>query len=508
MNWKLLGIPLAAMLMAICHGAETMAYHFASEPDLPTRVSECPVLNVAPAATPFVAVGDEIHDLTEVLRNAKVPLVGGWAVWNQTQRLLVAHAGILDQWRIAQLSGFRGQICHTKVTLDWIRSEKPAASTQENDPVFASVGLLSKSATKSTASSHVVDPSGAWSFSVEGESTIGETNFIDSRFEVAWTGPDGDSTQHGDFTTHVCITDGNTLPLASWYVAGHGPAWRVTAKGEIQLADGTAWREALLRQVGDKAEVCGESIAESNSKEFRELPSAGDRKLLTKALGREVIRALVGMSTEQNSAIDPFAEPPNPSPELLPDLPDLVIPANLGDILSGHLLDLRTAITAAGIPLGTDDFVAYDPLAERLVVYCKEQKTLDMLEKIFMVMCCRGIPTNVDCAVWLADGAALESPWTSLSLLVRSGMGSKFELCDAKDQPITTFDVELMVGSEMAIMDLCYDFNVHVQQQSTNLEWQGRTAVTLSNGIPVVTDATKLPDGRSLKQGLRATVVK
>ena len=56
----------------------------------------------------------------------------------------------------------------------------------------------------------MVDPSGAWSFAVEGESTIGETNLIDSRFEVAWTGPDGDSTQHGDFTTHVCITDGNS----------------------------------------------------------------------------------------------------------------------------------------------------------------------------------------------------------------------------------------------------------------------------------------------------------
>lgn len=508
MNWKLLGIPLAALLMAICHGAETMAYHFASEPVLPTSVSECPVLKAAPTATPFVAAGDEIHDLTEVLRSAKIPLVNGWAVWNQTQRLLVAHAGILDQWRIDELSGFRRQILHAKLTLDWIRSEKSATSTCGNDLVFASVGILSRSAVKSAVSSHVVDPSGDWSFSVEGESTVGERNGINTQLSVSWKGPDEDSTQHGNFTTGVFITDGNTVPLASWYVAGHGPAWQVTAKGEILLADGTAWREALLRQVGDKAEVWVESTAESNSKEFRELPSAGDRKLLTKALGREVIRALGGMSTEQNSAIDPFAEPPNPSPELLPDLPDLVIPANLGDILSGSLLDLRTVITAAGIPLGMDDFVAYDPLAERLVVYCKEQKTLEMLEALFMVMCCRGIPTNVECAVWLADGAALESPWTRLSLLVRSGMGSKFKLCDAKDQPLTTFDVELMVGSEMAIMDLRYDFKVHVQQQATNLEWQSRTAVTLSNGIPLLTDTTKLPDGRSLQQGLRATVVK
>ena len=508
MNWKLLGIPLAALLMAICHGAETMAYHFASEPTFATHASECPLLKVAPAATPFTAAGDEIHDLSEVLRSAKVPLVNGWAVWNQTQRLLVVHAGILDQWRIDELSGFRRQILHAKLTLDWIRSEKSATSTCGNDLVFTSVGILSRSAVKSTASSHVVDPSGDWSFSVEGESTVGERNGINTQLSVSWKGPDEDSTQHGNFTTGVFITDGNTVPLASWYVAGHGLAWQVTVKGEILLADGTAWRKALLRQVGDKAEVWVESTAESNSKEFRELPSAGDRKLLTKALGREVVRALGGMSTEQNSAIDPFAEPPNPSPELLPDLPDLVIPANLGDILSGSLLDLRTVITAAGIPLGMDDFVAFDPLAERLVVYCKEQKTLEMLEALFMVMCCRSIPTNVECAVWLADGAALESPWTRLSLLVRSGMGSKFKLRDAKDQPITNFDVEPVLASETAIMDMRYDFKVHLQQQTTNLEWQSQTTVNLSNGIPVLTDATKLPDGRSLKQGLRATVVK
>lgn len=505
MNRKLLWIPLAAMLMAICHAAETMAYHFASEPDLPTRISECPMLKAGPVATPFVAAGDELRDLTEALRSAKVPLVNGWAIWNQTQRLLVAHAGILDQWRIAQLSGFRGQTCHTKMTLDWIRSEKPATSTQESDPVFASVGLLGKSGMKSTASSHVVDPSGDWSFSVEGESTIGEANFIDSRFEVAWTGPDGDSTQHGDFATNVCITDGNTLPLASWYVAGHGTAWRVTAKGEILLADGTAWREARLRQVGDKAEVCVDSADESFWTGFRELPSAGDRKLRTKVLGPNVIRDLSGMSTERNGGADPSAEKPTSPAEPPLKLPDLVIPANLGDTLTGSFLDLRAPITAAGVPLGEEDVAAYDPITDRLVVYCKEEQTSDKLEQLLMVWVCG--PSYVECAAWLTDGAVPESPWVSLSLLARSGGKSKFELLDAKDQPIATFEAEPTLSSDVVI-DLRYDFNCHLQQQATNLEWHSNAAVTLSNGIPTLTDATKLPDGRSLKQGLRATVVK
>ncbi len=508
MNRRLLGIPLAAMLMAICHGAETMAYHFASEPRLPTRVSDCPLLKAAPAATPFVAASDELRDLTEALRSAKVPLVNGWAIWNQTQRLLVVNGDTIDQLRIDELSRFREQTLHAKLTLDWIRSENSATSTKESDPVFASVSFLGKSAMKASAASHVVDPSGDWSFSVDGESTVSETKGINSQIDVAWKGPEGDSTQHGNITTGIFIPDGSTVPLASWHVAGQGRAWRLTAKGEILLSDGTAWREARLRQVGDKAEVCVKSTDESNSNRFRELPSSGDRKLLTRPEEHYLIVDFFGMTTGRDNGADPFAEPPNPSPESLPDLPDLVIPSNLENVLSGPFLDLRKPITAAGIPLGADDFVAYDPLAERLVVYGKEQQAIDMLEQLFMVMCCRGFPANVECAFWLSEGAVPDSPWMNLSLLVRSGMRSWFKLRDAKDQPIATFDVEPMVGSEVAMIGLRYDFKVHLKQQSISLDWKNETAVTLSNGIPVLTDATKLPDGRHLKQGLRATVVK
>lgn len=507
MTRKLLGIPFVAMLMAVCHGAETMAYHFASEPVIPALLSGCPLLKVAPAATPFVASGDELRDLTEVFRNAKVPLANGWAIWNQSQRLLVVHGGIIDQWRIEKLSEFREQTRHAKLTLNWIRDEESATPTQKNDAVFVSLGLLSKSAIKTTASSHVVDPSGDWSFSVDGESTVDGNNGIHSRIGVAWKGPDGDSTQHGTITTNIFITDGNTLSLASWHVAGHGPAWRMTINGGILLADETAWRKALLRQAGEKTEVVNPADL-TYEVEFHELPTAGDRKLLTKELGRDIIQDFLGLPTEHNRVADPFAEPPNPTPEQLPDLPDLAIPANLGNVLPGPLLDLRTLITASGVQLGADDFVAYDPLAERLVVYCKEERTVDMLEQLFMIMYCHGLSPNIECAAWLTDKAIPESPWVNLSLLAKSGMKSEIKILDAKDQPIATFEVEPIMGGKIAIVELGYDFNCHLQQQSTNLKWHNQSSVNLSDDVPFVTDATKLPDGRSLKQGLRAKFIK
>lgn len=509
MTRKMLGAPFAAMLfMAVCHGAETMAYHFASEPAFPiTRISDCPLLKAAPAATPFVNAGDELRDLTEVMRSAKVPLADGWAVWNQTQRLLVVHGSMMDQWRIDGLTEFRAQTRHAKMTFDWILSEKSETSIHEKNPVFASVGLLSKSDMKSTATSRVMDPSGDWSFSVEGEFIVDETNRISSLLDVSWQGPDGDNAQHGELSTYILIKDGSTQPLASWLIAGHGPAWRLTINGEVLLSDGTAWRKALLRQVGDKSEIVV-PIDELHETDFRELPAAGDRKLLTKAFERHHVRDLVGLSSDQNpAAADPFAEPPMLPDKPSLDLPDLVIPAHLGGTLNGSLLDLRAPVTAAGVPLGADDFVAYDPLAERLVVYCKEEKTLHMVEQLFMIMYCRGLSPNIECAAWLSDASMPNSPLVTLSLLTRSGRKSGIEIRDAKDQPIATFEVAPTQNESETIVELSYDFNCQVQHQSTTLNWHSQSSVNLTNDTPTLNDATKLPDGRSLKQGLRAKIV-
>jgi hypothetical protein len=54
-------MPLAAMLVAVVHGAKTLGYRFVNEPITTMPVSECPVLTQAPAATPFVAAGDKLH---------------------------------------------------------------------------------------------------------------------------------------------------------------------------------------------------------------------------------------------------------------------------------------------------------------------------------------------------------------------------------------------------------------------------------------------------------------
>jgi hypothetical protein len=52
-----------------------------------------------------------------------------------------------------------------------------------------------------------------------------------------------------------------------------------------------------------------------------------------------------------------------------------------------------------------------------------------------------------------------------------------------------------------------YDFHCQLQKP-TNFEWHNESPLTVSDGIPVLMDATKLSKGRTLKQGLRARVIR
>ena len=86
-----------AMAACACHGAETLGYRFVGVPNTPTPVDQCPRMAQAPAASPFVAAGDELHDLTALVRAGEIPLADGWVLWNQTRKMLVVHGAMVDQ---------------------------------------------------------------------------------------------------------------------------------------------------------------------------------------------------------------------------------------------------------------------------------------------------------------------------------------------------------------------------------------------------------------------------
>jgi hypothetical protein len=124
-----------------------------------------------------------------------------------------------------------------------------------------------------------------------------------------------------------------------------------------------------------------------------------------------------------------------------------------------------------------------------------------------MTMDCGGPYSPIQCEAWLADAAEPASPLAKISLLGRAGTRAKFELLDAKDQAIAWFEVEPTRDAENTTIELRHAFQCRLPSPA-KADWQSNSAVTLANGIPLLTDAAKLPDGRMLKQGLRATMGK
>jgi hypothetical protein len=105
MRDRLRWILLMAMASTACCCAETIGYRFVAEPNTRTPVLQCPVLAQAPTATPFAAAGDELRDLTALARAEKIPLENGWALWNQTRKLLVVRGPLVDHWHAQAVTG-------------------------------------------------------------------------------------------------------------------------------------------------------------------------------------------------------------------------------------------------------------------------------------------------------------------------------------------------------------------------------------------------------------------
>ncbi|MEO6475400.1 hypothetical protein [Luteolibacter sp.] len=468
-------------------------------------MAECPVLKEAPSGTPFVAAGDELHDLTGILREKKVSLQNGWALWNQTQRLVVVHGVMLDQWRVEELTGFREQTRNVKLSVDWIRSGKPEGFPAENEPVLASVSQTVQPGLITPGASQVEIPSWKCSFFIRAESYVLTKDMVSSQLSLSWDIPDGDGIQHGNLYSLLYLRDNRAVPLATWHAAGHGPAWRINARSEILLADEIPWRDARLLQGGDKFTSCLDSTLESEWHDLRELPIAGSLKLFTMEVPDDDIRSLAGMPAVPQEK-DPFAEAPKTESILSPDLPVAVIPKDLEGYLAGPVYDLRSCLSKTAVVFDQGDFAAYDATTKRIFVWCKGDSTIDLIAQVFTLMDCRGPQENVLCEVWIAAGPAPDPGIARFSVLSKSGVKASIELLDAKEDVFASFLAEPSFGTD-PMMELRSDFLCNFQQPE-KFDWHKKSEVKLESGATILADGAKLRDGRTLKQGLRATVVK
>ena len=135
---------------------------------------------------------------------------------------------------------------------------------------------------------------------------------------------------------------------------------------------------------------------------------------------------------------------------------------------------------------------------------CKNPNVLDMIGQYFA--CHEDFARCNEYESWLFDAAAPTTPWAKTSITSLCGRRSVLEWQGRKHQPIITLESELSDDAQGGV-NARYDLRCRMRAQAdSELDWHGSSTIRLAHGMPFLTDALKLPDGRTIRQGQRASV--
>jgi len=299
--------------------------------------------------------------------------------------------------------------------------------------------------------------------------------------------------------TSVAVVDGRQLPLASWYAAGRADAWWMRLNAEALLADGSCWRDARLRRVGESAQAWP---AFTPAAPDGTLPQVPGWQLGAPRTSLDMLNTLV-LGPDASEGTDPSVTTSVAEEYPKFDLPEAVIPDDLKNFAAPPMLDLRHVPFMSEIAPRADVFFAYDPICHRVVFGCKDRDVFDRIEQF--LACRDDFARNFEYETWLFDAAVPKAPWSKTSITARGGQKSVIEWRGRKRRPFITLETELTDNN--VDIEVRYDFRCRMKAQAdTGIDWHGNSTTHLARGVPLLTDALKLPDGRTIRQGQRAGV--
>ena len=211
---------------------------------------------------------------------------------------------------------------------------------------------------------------------------------------------------------------------------------------------------------------------------------------------------------DAGSDVDPFANSGVEEEYPKFGLPEAPIPEALKDLAAPGMLDLRKVYFKTETATRPDAFLAYDPISQRAVFGSKDPVVCDQIESLFATMDDRwSFARRIEYETWLFDAAAQPAPWLRCSLAGRWGQKSVFEWRGRKHQPIIRFENEVSENGNEGLAAR-YALRCRLKPQAdAALDWHGNSITFLVPGVPLLTDVLKLPDGRTLRQGQRASVI-
>lgn len=321
-------------------------------------------------------------------------------------------------------------------------------------------------------------------------------------------GPGKGDRSEGSLCLSLRLVDRKAQTVASWFAGERNAAWWVRAKTDPLLANGSSWHEARLRQTGDKFEPWPTATP---SEPTVALPptEGGHLSVLTVAGGD--IRTLVGSNDFEGAAQDPDPGEPfagqraNAVPYLPLDLPEAPIPDWLTNIAAPPLCDMRPTVAKCGVAFGEDEMLAYDFMTGRLVCGCRNPEKAEMVKTLFAQIC-PGFHYEIEYETWLEDAAIPGRILARASLVCLSGTKGCIEWKGAgKPSSSVSLEGEFALDSPGGACDARTSFNGNsVSIGAKNMEWMFNAPASLGSGIPLLMDALRLPDGRTVRRGQKS----
>jgi len=505
---------VAGMLLAFAGtvGAlETMAYRFAVKPWFPVEMDpfsaeELPeprVLKESPEPTCFVEAGDRLEDVTEVLRKNGAPLKGGWAVWNETRRLVVVRGARVDHWRVPVILYFKKQPVEVAVTYEWF----PAAGKLESIPpgreALALLSVASRSGQKAGAEITVLEGEGAGSYRVESEAVLSYSrSLIDVNCRPEWSAMRDGEAQQWKLEGSCVLRDGVRRLLGGCAVADAGTGWIVAIQADACLTDGMPWREARMREENGRA-VAAPPNALSRSDGGEIVPLEGGWFLSDYPVAPEFAESY-GPGEDADDSIDPFLpqlpEQPKAPPGFVPSEPEVVIPLHLEGLVALPLVDMRELLRDKGVPLKEGDCVLLDPLGHRLVVCSRNRDVVELVGVLFSGIGC-GIARNIRSDLWLEVG---EREIGRAFVLSRSGLTTSFEWLVGAGEKRLSATTEATFGVSDFLIDVRSVFEMQPHGDELGLgPWKRSVVLTLPEGRERLDEVGRVKGLGGLRAGIK-----
>jgi len=484
-RWMVVALAFAGTAGAL----ETMAYRFVAEPDCVSDMrSQDAVPKMAkPPKTCFVGEGDELVDLGEWCRKRGASLEGGWAIWNQSRRMLVVRGGIVDQWMVRSFSGFGGEASQIRVSLEWFRGMDELSLPDPDSEADESLVIVSRSGQKASGEVRGRADDGEIQLKAEIEPVLCmtcEDAHIDLRLSPEWSVERDGVKDQWSVNTTVTIPVGGRVPVSGCGVVAGMRGWVLSVSGDILAIDGSSVDSLQLRETakGPLAVSWSGSLAAVR----RPVELSDVRFFRVFFVPPDFVSSLEGCANDGET--NPIAPAPPPSREE-------------PDTLS---TDIRQMLCDRGVPLAVEDRGIFDACTSTLFMICRDRKNLDLIESL--VFACDGKCWSVDFRNWAWLKSTQEAGDRLLAMAFiagRNGQRADLVWWRGEDHRFG-WKPEPVRGRRAETVDLGVEFDLELPKSSGGISWYRRTRMTLRLGSDREDDAGKAPDGRELRFGLRS----